>query len=168
MSPWQSFYSYCWASRYRKYCGPATAMAGGPGAVFWIWVSAFFGMGTIFSEATAAQKYKTVLSDGSVTGGPAYYIRAAFPGKFGEFLAGAFSIFLIIGFGMAAAMIQGNTITDAMNNSFGIPPIATGIVVAILLLAIVPGGITRICFSNNDRSLYGNILFSVWAFYTII
>ena len=119
-------------------------MAGGPGAVFWIWVSAFFGMGTIFSEATAAQKYKTVLSDGSVTGGPAYYIRAAFPGKFGEFLAGAFSIFLIIGFGMAAAMIQGNTITDAMNNSFGIPPIATGIVVAILLLAIVQGGITRI------------------------
>ncbi len=146
MSPWQSL-STAIAGQVGtgNIAGPATAiMAGGPGAVFWIWVSAFFGMGTIFSEATAAQKYKTVLSDGSVTGGPAYYIRAAFPGKFGEFLAGAFSIFLIIGFGMAAAMIQGNTITDAMNNSFGIPPIATGIVVAILLLAIVQGGITRI------------------------
>lgn len=125
--------------------GPATAiMAGGPGAVFWIWISAFLGMGTIFSEATAAQKYKTTLSDGSVTGGPAYYIRAAFPGKFGNILAGAFSVFLIIGFGMAAAMIQGNTISDAMNNSFGIPPLVTGIIVAILLFAVVQGGITRI------------------------
>ncbi len=125
--------------------GPATAIiAGGPGAVFWIWCSAFFGMGTIFSEATAAQKFKTTLSDGSVTGGPAYYIRAAFPGAFGNFLSGAFSVFIIIGFGMAAAMIQGNTIADAMNNSFGIPPIATGIVVAIILFAIVIGGISRI------------------------
>ncbi|HZJ98905.1 MAG TPA: sodium:alanine symporter family protein [Tissierellaceae bacterium] len=125
--------------------GPATAiMAGGPGAVFWIWVSAFFGMGTIFAEATAAQKYKTTLSDGSTTGGPAYYIKAAFPGKFGSFLSGAFSIFLIIGFGMAAAMIQGNTIADALNNSFNIPPLVTGIVVAILVFAVVKGGISRI------------------------
>ena len=125
--------------------GPATAiMAGGPGAVFWIWLSAFFGMGTIFSEATAAQRYKTTLSDGSVTGGPAYYIKAAFPNKFGDFLAGSFSIFLIIGFGMAAAMIQGNTIADAMNNSFKIPPLVSGIVVALLLFIVVKGGITSI------------------------
>ncbi len=87
--------------------GPATAiMAGGPGAVFWVWVSAFFGMGTIFSEATAAQKFKSTLSDGTVIGGPAYYIKAAFPNRFGKALAGAFSIFVIVGFGMAAAMIQ--------------------------------------------------------------
>lgn len=125
--------------------GPATAiMAGGPGAVFWIWISAFFGMGTIFSEATAAQKFKSTLNDGTVIGGPAYYIKAAFPGSFGKFLAGAFSIFVIVGFGMAAAMIQGNTIADAMNNSFGIPHVATGIVVAVLLLAVVIGGISRI------------------------
>lgn len=125
--------------------GPATAiMAGGPGAVFWIWVSAFFGMGTIFSEATAAQKFKSHLSDGTVIGGPAYYIKAAFPNNFGKALAGAFSVFVIIGFGMAAAMIQGNTIADAMNNSFGIPPVATGVVVAVLLLAVVIGGMGRI------------------------
>ncbi|WP_319633336.1 sodium:alanine symporter family protein [Sinanaerobacter chloroacetimidivorans] len=125
--------------------GPATAiMAGGPGAVFWIWVSAFFGMGTIFSEATAAQKYKTHLSDGTVIGGPAYYIRAAFPNSFGKALAAAFSIFVIVGFGMAAAMIQGNTIADAMHNSFRIPPVATGIVVSVLLLAVVVGGMGRI------------------------
>ncbi len=125
--------------------GPATAiMAGGPGAVFWIWVAAFFGMGTIFSEATAAQKYKSTLEDGSPVGGPSYYIKAAFPGAFGNFLAGAFSIFVIVGFGMAAAMIQGNTIADAMNNSFGIPHIATGFVICALLFAVVIGGMTSI------------------------
>jgi AGCS family alanine or glycine:cation symporter len=119
-------------------------MAGGPGAVFWIWLSAFVGMGTIFSEATAAQKFKSHLSDGSVTGGPAYYIKAAFPNTFGKALAGVFSVCVIIGFGMAAAMIQGNTIADAMRNSFMIPPIATGIVVAALLLLVVVGGMGRI------------------------
>lgn len=125
--------------------GPATAiMAGGPGAVFWIWLSAFLGMGTIFSEATAAQKYKATLEDGSITGGPSYYIKAAFPGKFGTILSAAFAIFLIIGFGMAAAMIQGNTISDAIKNSFGISPLITGSIVALLLLAIVQGGISRI------------------------
>jgi len=125
--------------------GPATAIiAGGPGAVFWLWISAFFGMGTIFAEATGAQRYKTTLPDGTVTGGPAYYIQAAFPNGFGKFLAGAFSIFIIVGFGIAAAMIQGNTIADAMSTSFGIPLVATGVVVAILLFLVVVGGIGRI------------------------
>ncbi|HHW19494.1 MAG TPA: sodium:alanine symporter family protein [Firmicutes bacterium] len=149
--------------------GPATAiMAGGPGAVFWLWVSAFFGMGTIFSEATAAQKYKATLSDGSVTGGPAFYIRAAFPGKFGEFLAGAFSIFLIIGFGMAAAMIQGNTIADAVKNSFGIPPLATGIIIAILLLAIVTGGITRIASTVSKIVPFMAMFYLVCGLYILV
>ncbi|MCT4631557.1 MAG: sodium:alanine symporter family protein [Firmicutes bacterium] len=149
--------------------GPATAiMAGGPGAVFWIWISAFLGMGTIFSEATAAQKYKTTLSDGSVTGGPAYYIKAAFPGKFGDFLSKSFSIFLIIGFGMAAAMIQGNTISDAMNNSFGIPKIATGLVVAALLLLIVAGGITRITSTISKIIPIMAIFYTVCGLYILI
>ena len=63
--------------------GAATAIvSGGPGAIFWMWVSAFFGMATIFGEAVLAQKYKTTL-DGEVTGGPIYYIRAAFRGRLG-------------------------------------------------------------------------------------
>ena len=67
--------------------GAATALiGGGPGAIFWMWVSAFFGMATIYAEATLAQKYKTVV-DGEVTGGPTYYIRAAFKGRFGKILA---------------------------------------------------------------------------------
>ena len=68
--------------------GCATALAsGGPGAIFWMWVSAFFGMATIYSEAVLAQKFRKV-KDGQVTGGPIYYIRAAFRGKFGKILAG--------------------------------------------------------------------------------
>ena len=67
--------------------GIATAIAaGGPGAVFWMWVSAFFGMATIFSEATLAQKYRIQEADGSYSGGPVYYIKAAFKGTFGKVL----------------------------------------------------------------------------------
>ncbi len=126
--------------------GPATAiMAGGPGAIFWMWVSAFFGMATISSEAIAAQKYKVVLEDGTVNGGPAYYIKAAFKdSKLGSVLATAFSVFLIIGFGLAAALIQGNTISEAFSNSFGVPPIVIGVVVAIMTLVVVTGGVKRI------------------------
>lgn len=125
--------------------GPATAiMAGGPGAIFWMWVSAFFGMGTIFSEAVAAQKYKVVMEDGTVTGGPAYYIQAGIKGGLGKGLAVAFSIFCIIGFGIAAALIQGNTISMAFANSFNVPPIAIGAVVAVLTLIVVVGGTKRI------------------------
>ncbi len=125
--------------------GPATAiMAGGPGAIFWMWVSAFFGMGTIFSEATAAQKYKVVLPDGRVNGGPAYYIRAGIKGALGNGLATAFSIFCIIGFGIAASLIQGNTIAVAFGNSFNCKPIIIGVIVAILLLVVIAGGTKRI------------------------
>lgn len=125
--------------------GPATAiMAGGPGAIFWMWVSAFFGMGTIFSEAVAAQKYKVVMEDGTVTGGPAYYIQAGIKGALGKGLAVAFSVFCIIGFGIAAALIQGNTISMAFANSFNVPPIAIGAVVAVLTLIVVVGGTKRI------------------------
>lgn len=125
--------------------GPATAiMAGGPGAIFWMWVSAFFGMATISAEAVAAQKYKEVLPDGTVVGGPAHYIRAGYKGSLGKVLATSFSIFLIIGFGLAAAMIQGNTISDAFSYSFGIPKIVIGVALAILTLVVVAGGTQRI------------------------
>ena len=70
--------------------GCATALvSGGPGALFWTWVSAFFGMATIYAEAVLAQHYKTTVN-GHVTGGPAYYIRAAFKGKVGKVLATVF------------------------------------------------------------------------------
>ncbi|MEG0134351.1 MAG: alanine:cation symporter family protein, partial [Clostridium sp.] len=76
--------------------GAATAIAvGGPGAIFWMWISAFFGMATIYAEATMAQEYKQIGEDKTVTGGPVYYIEAAFKGKFGKILAGSFAVFII-------------------------------------------------------------------------
>ncbi len=87
--------------------GCATALySGGPGAIFWMWLSAFFGMSTIYGEAVLAQKYKTVGDDGHVTGGPIYYIKARFQGKFGKFLAGFFSLAIIFALGFTGNMVQ--------------------------------------------------------------
>ena len=124
--------------------GAATAMVmGGPGAIFWMWLSAFFGMATIYSEATLAQKYKTVV-DGEVTGGPVYYIRAAYKGTLGKVLAGAFAIFIILALGFFGNMVQSNSIGDAFKGAFGINPLFVGIAVAILAAFIFLGGIGRI------------------------
>ena len=125
--------------------GAATAIAtGGLGAIFWMWVSAFFGMATNFVEASLAQKYKTVGDDGSVTGGPVYYIRAAYKGSLGKVLAAAFSVFIILALGLIGNMVQSNSIGDAFSNAFGVPPIVIGVVVAVLAFFIFLGGIGSI------------------------
>ncbi|MBR6766083.1 MAG: sodium:alanine symporter family protein, partial [Clostridia bacterium] len=71
-------------------CG--AILFGGPGAIFWMWIIAFFGMATIYAEAVLAQETKIVQDDGTVLGGPVYYIRRAFKGGFGKFLAGFFAV----------------------------------------------------------------------------
>ena len=125
--------------------GAATALySGGPGAIFWMWVSAFFGMSTIYGEAVLAQKYKTVDEDGQVTGGPIYYIRARFRGKFGKFLAGFFSIAIIFALGFAGNMVQSNSIGDSFHNAFGISPIIIGVICAAIAAFIFLGGVARI------------------------
>ena len=125
--------------------GCATALAsGGPGAIFWMWVSAFFGMSTIYGEAVLAQKYKTVDEDGHVTGGPIYYIRARFRGKFGKFLAGFFSVAIIFALGFAGNMVQSNSIGDSFHNAFGISPIIIGVICAAIAAFIFLGGVARI------------------------
>ena len=124
--------------------GAATALiAGGPGAVFWMWVSAFFGMATIFAEATLAQKFRTVI-DGHITGGPVYYIQAAFKGRAGKIVAYAFSVMIILALGFMGNMVQSNSIGDAFNVAFGIKPIYTGIIVALVSLVVFLGGVKRI------------------------
>ncbi len=126
--------------------GAATAIvSGGPGAIFWMWVSAFFGMATIFGEAVLAQKYKTTL-DGEVTGGPIYYIRAAFRGRLGRFLAVFFSIAVILALGFMGNMVQSNSIGVAMESAFGIPAVAAGIAVAVVAGFIFLGGVKRIAW----------------------
>ncbi|WP_297285069.1 sodium:alanine symporter family protein [uncultured Brachyspira sp.] len=126
--------------------GAATALiAGGPGAIFWMWVSAFFGMATIFVEASLGQKYKTTTEDGHVIGGPAYYIRAAYQGVFGKFLAALFAIFIILALGFMGNMVQSNSISGAFVNAFPtIKPIYVGIVCAIISAFIFIGGLRRI------------------------
>lgn len=125
--------------------GCATALySGGPGAIFWMWLSAFFGMSTIYGEAILAQKYKTVGEDGHVTGGPIYYIKARFQGRFGKFLAGFFSLAIIFALGFTGNMVQSNSIGDACSTAFGIPKLAIGIAVAIVAGFIFLGGVKRI------------------------
>jgi AGCS family alanine or glycine:cation symporter len=126
--------------------GAATAIAvGGPGAIFWMWVSAFFGMATIYAEAMMAQKYKVVGKDGVVTGGPVYYIKAAFHNNmFGKILAGVFAVLIILALGFMGNAVQANSIGDAFNGAFGINPVIVGVIVAILAFLIFAGGIKRI------------------------
>lgn len=125
--------------------GAATAMVmGGPGAIFWMWVSAIFGMATTFVEASLAQKYKTVDENGEVTGGPAYYIRAAYKGPFGKVLAVIFAILISLALGLFGNMVQSNSISAAFNSAFGIDPMIVGVIVAVLAGFIFLGGIGRI------------------------
>jgi AGCS family alanine or glycine:cation symporter len=125
--------------------GAATALAsGGPGAIFWMWLSAFFGMSTIYGEAVLAQTYKTTGADGAVTGGPIYYIRAAFKGGLGKFLAGFFSVAIILALGFMGNMVQSNSIGVSFLNAFGTPTWVVGIFLAAVAAFIFLGGVRRI------------------------
>ena len=104
-------------------CG--AILVGGPGAIFWMWIIAFFGMATIYAEATLAQETRLVQDDGSVLGGPVYYIRRAFKGGFGKFLAGFFAVAIILALGF-------------------IPTWVIGLVLAALCAFIFIGGVQRI------------------------
>ena len=123
-------------------CG--AILIGGPGAIFWMWVIAFFGMSTIYAEAVLAQKTKQYTADGEAIGGPAYYIRAAFKGHFGKILAAFFSIATILALGFMGGMVQSNSIGEACKTAFNIPTWVTGIIVASAAALIFLGGIQRI------------------------
>lgn len=125
--------------------GCATALySGGPGAIFWMWLSAFFGMSTNYGEAVLAQKYKQVSEDGEVRGGPIYYIKACFKGAFGKFLAGFFSLAIIFALGFTGNMVQSNSIGQAFYTAFGINPLYIGFIVAGIAAFTFIGGIKRI------------------------
>ena len=125
--------------------GAATAIvSGGPGAIFWMWFSAFLGMATIYAEAVLGQIFKRDV-DGAVTGGPAYYIEKLFGGKkFAKILAVFFAISCTLALGFMGNAVQSNSIGVAFENSFKIPTIVTGIFIAILAGFIFFGGVKRI------------------------
>lgn len=125
--------------------GAATAIAvGGPGAIFWMWIAAFFGMATIYAEAIMAQKYKQVGKDGEVTGGPVYYIRAAFKGELGKILSIIFAVLIILALGFMGNAVQSNSIAAAFHKAFGLPQHIMGIILAVMALFVFIGGTKRI------------------------
>ena len=123
-------------------CG--AILIGGPGAIFWMWIIAFFGMATIYAEAVLAQETRIVNDDGSVYGGPVYYIQKAFKGKFGKALAVFFAVASVLALGFMGSMVQSNSIGETCSEAFGIPSWAVGIVVALVAGFIFIGGADRI------------------------
>ncbi len=119
-------------------------LAGGPGAIFWMWIIAFFGMATIYAEATLAQETRIVNKDGSIKGGPVYYITTAFKGPLGKFLAGFFAIAITLALGFFGCMVQSNSIGSTCETAFGIPSWVMGIVLVIICGFIFLGGIQRL------------------------
>ena len=123
-------------------CG--AILVGGPGAIFWMWIIAFFGMATIYSEAVLAQETREKDADGAVKGGPVYYIMKAFPNGFGKFLAGFFAVATILALGFMGCMVQSNSIGETWSNVLGIPAWCIGIVITAVAALIFLGGIRRI------------------------
>ncbi|SJZ41286.1 alanine/glycine:cation symporter family protein [Garciella nitratireducens] len=122
--------------------GVATAITlGGPGAVFWMWVSAFFGMSTIFVEATLAQKYRETTKNGQLVGGPAYYIKNGLGSKS---LASFFAVSIILALGFIGNMVQSNSIADVVSRAFSIPQLGIGVIIAFFAALIFIGGMKRI------------------------
>ncbi len=122
--------------------GVAVALtAGGPGAIFWMWLIAMLGMATSFAESTLAQLYKTKDDDGNYRGGPAYYMEK---GLGMRWMGVLFSIFLIIAFGLVFNAVQANSISHAMNTAFGWDSRYVGAAVVALSAVVIFGGIKRI------------------------
>ncbi|MGT2801118.1 alanine or glycine:cation symporter, AGCS family [Streptococcus henryi] len=125
--------------------GVATAIKlGGPGALFWMWVAAFFGMATKYAEGVLAIKYRTQDANGEIAGGPMYYIVNGM-GKNWKPLAVIFSIFgVMVALLGSGTFTQVNSITDSLNNSFGFNPKIISILLAILVAIVVFGGIQSV------------------------
>ncbi|MCC0642719.1 MULTISPECIES: alanine/glycine:cation symporter family protein [unclassified Clostridioides] len=125
--------------------GVATAIkAGGPGALFWMWIAAFFGMATKYSEGVLAIKYRTKDKNGQVSGGPMYYIVNGMGEKWRPlaiFFAISGILVALLGIG---TFTQVNSITDAINSSFGVDPRITGVVLAVFVALVVFGGLKSI------------------------
>ena len=119
-------------------------LTGGPGAIFWMWIIAFFGMATIYAEATLAQKTRITDKNGEIHGGPVYYITKAFTGGFGKFLAAFFSVAIILALGFMGTMVQSNSIGSTFETAFGIPAWIIGIVLVIICGFIFLGGVQRL------------------------
>jgi len=128
--------------------GVATAVAaGGPGAVFWMWVTAAFGGATKFAEAVLAVRYRITNEKGEMSGGPMYFIKIGMKERYGgnwAWLGWSFALFgFVASFGIGN-MVQSNSVAAAMNQSIGVPPYVSGIIIAIATALVIIGGIKSI------------------------
>ena len=130
--------------------GVATAiMAGGPGAIFWMWLAAILGMATIYAEAVLAQKFREKDDEGNYVGGPAYYIKNGIGPKhpgLAKFMSTAFAILIVIALGFVGNIVQSNSIATSVVAATGgkLNPIVVGVIVAVLAGGVFIGGIKRI------------------------
>ena len=124
-------------------------LTGGPGAIFWMWLIAFLGMATIYSEAVLAQKTRVVNEDGTVSGGPVYYIKKAFNNGFGKFLMVFFAIATVIALGFVGSMVQSNSISEAISNAVAGENVwwislVVGVILAVIAGFVFIGGAKRL------------------------
>ncbi|HEX7069443.1 MAG TPA: sodium:alanine symporter family protein [Rhodothermales bacterium] len=125
--------------------GVATAIAaGGPGALFWMWVTGLVGMATKYAEAVLGVRYRVVDQRGEMAGGPAYFLSRGVGGRFGRLLGAMFALFASIAAFGIGNMVQSNSVADALQSSFGVAPMWTGLVIAVLAGVVILGGIKSI------------------------
>ena len=125
--------------------GVATAIAaGGPGALFWMWVTALFGMATKYSEALLGVHYREVDLRGDMAGGPMYYLSRGIGGRLGRFLAATFAVFAALAAFGIGCMVQSNSVADALQSSLAVPPLLTAVIIAALAGLVILGGIQSI------------------------
>lgn len=125
--------------------GVATAISiGGPGALFWMWVTALFGMASKYSEAFLGVRYRSKDAKGEVSGGPQYYLQRGIKGGLGKFLALFFAVAAVLASFGIGNMTQGNSIAGNLDKTFDVPAALTGTILALLTLAVLMGGIKSI------------------------
>lgn len=125
--------------------GVATAIAlGGPGAIFWMWVSGFFGMSLKYSESFLAVRFRTIDKRGGRNGGPQHYLQKGIKGPVGVFLGWFFTIATIVASFGIGNMVQANSISETMTMNFSMPSWATGLVISVVTLLVLLGGVYSI------------------------
>ncbi len=164
-----SFQALCTSLAARVGTGNLTGVAiaitaGGPGAVFWMWVVAIIGMATSFIESTLAQLYKTKDDQGNYRGGPAYYMEK---GLGMRWMGVLFSIFLIIAFGLVFNAVQSNSIAQATAVAFGVKPLYAGIALVLLSGAIIFGGLRSIAKTAELIVPFMAIAYLTLAFWVV-
>ncbi len=146
-----SFQVFCTSMAARVGTGNMAGVAvaitvGGVGAIFWMWLIALLGMATAFVESTLAQVYKENDSEGQFRGGPAYYMEKGLGQRWMGIL---FSILLIIAFGFAFNAAQANTMTDALNNAFGLDKTLVGLIIVAFAAYIITGGLKKVAKASE-------------------